>query len=112
MTWKFVATTSLSTKNPLPIEIGCPRASCIVRSTTDGRARRKISAEVGGGAWPVIGGSDCWLTLPVPAGGRSATGREGIYLSCFEAWGCSHGRKNRMANVHKAAANNKKRSAA
>src|SRR5438477_4795458 len=102
MTWKFVATTSLSTKNPLPNEIGCPRASCIDRSTTEGRARRKISAGVSVGARPVIGGSDCCLTLPVPWGGRTAADFERLYVSRFEAWGCSHGRKNRTAIVQKA----------
>src|SRR5262249_44626873 len=43
---KFVATISLSTKKPLPRQTGCPAESCIDKSTTDGKARRAISAGV------------------------------------------------------------------
>src|SRR5947199_9684455 len=46
MTWKFVATMSLSTKNPLAKEIGWPRTSSIAISTTDGKVVRAISAAV------------------------------------------------------------------
>src|ERR1700730_10797448 len=43
-------------KNPLPNETGCPWESSIVRSTTEARARRKISVGVSGSN--ALGGGD------------------------------------------------------